>query len=437
MSGIQDWLRERKYFRKFKGDREYTHTFLTSGVADVPDASHSVFNNAYANAIVRGDTPSLSERRTPVFRLFADLDVKLAKAEDDAKLHEVLADIASRTSSFFDVEDDSAGVVVLRAPLDTVKGQLKSGTHLVWPDVYVTSATALAFREFVIEGLASRFGLLFENDWSSIVDKVVYESAGLRMPWSHKGDKGARPYVPTATILPDGSWSEVDLGPKLTAPVVQAWVRRTVIRAPGALPTKLNEGIVVPAASPVSAGRALSESLSRYAPVLKAVQGALAAQYVDQRFIGVVRLSNSFVLRSSSKYCANLGGEHSQSNVYFLLTRRGVQQRCYCRNAKVDGRKYGPCRKYRGPVRPVPKAVIEAFFDEDDALEMIEDEGAAKKSDNSKVEAESGTGSLGASKPAGLKRSASLQAIVDMLRRPWQQPKKARGRPKGSGRGNK
>lgn len=68
------------------------------------------------------------------------------------------------------------------------------------------------------------------------------------------------------------------------------------------------------------------------------------------------------MLRSTSRWCGNIGRAHNSNNVYFQLTRAGVCQRCYCRCDTTEGRRHGLCKDYSSAVWPVPERVIDAFF---------------------------------------------------------------------------
>lgn len=72
------------------------------------------------------------------------------------------------------------------------------------------------------------------------------------------------------------------------------------------------------------------------------------------------------MLRSTARYCFNLGRQHNTNNVYFLLTRRGVCQRCYCRCETAEGRKYGMCKDFASECWAVPREVTDAFFPDAD-----------------------------------------------------------------------
>jgi hypothetical protein len=68
------------------------------------------------------------------------------------------------------------------------------------------------------------------------------------------------------------------------------------------------------------------------------------------------------MLSSTSRWCGNLGRQHRSNTVYFVVTRKGVHQRCYCRCDTLEGRKYGLCKDYHSDTWPVPAAALAALF---------------------------------------------------------------------------
>jgi hypothetical protein len=126
-------------------------------------------------------------------------------------------------------------------------------------------------------------------------------------------------------------------------------------------------------------------SLTPYMPVLPLLDAVLPLEFVGQRFVGLVKTDRGgFMLRSTSRYCLNLGRAHRSNNVYFVLTRDGISQRCYCRCETTEGRRGGLCRKFVSETWPVPPRVSDAFFPDTvdssaavpDASMFVDDEGA-------------------------------------------------------------
>lgn len=58
-----------------------------------------------------------------------------------------------------------------------------------------------------------------------------------------------------------------------------------------------------------------------------------------------------------ARYCLNKGGEHRQSDIYFIVTRNGVCQKCFAR--KGDG---GGCALFRSEPAPIPPMLHQALF---------------------------------------------------------------------------
>jgi len=105
------------------------------------------------------------------------------------------------------------------------------------------------------------------------------------------------------------------------------------------------------------------QSLAGLEGPLAALEACLGPGHAGQRFTGLARPhAGCAVLRSSSRHCANLGRQHNSNTVYFVVTREGVSQRCYCRCETTEGRAFGLCRDFRGPVLPAPRAALEALL---------------------------------------------------------------------------
>lgn len=380
-----EWLRAGGYTMAKAADdgREATHLFLDGGKAAVPDDVNGTFLNAYAAAVVRApphQRPCIVELRTPVFRMFMDMDACFSATADDTDVVTratlVLLHVARLArEAFEEPAADVMEVCVASERKGCGDGGFKQGFHVVWPDVYAAPATALAFRQKLLETpLPDPWP--FTNDPEKVFDASVFRSNGLRMPWSNKGRGDTSHYIPRASLVWDGE--DVVLR-RHAEPAgvadVRAHVARLCIRAFDRPETRVAEDIhrrtaeeAGPAGGSGSGARPSCANLRRYAHVLPALDAALPVQYTGQHFTGLVEGESCFMLRSSSRWCGNLKkGSHSSNNVYFVLSRKGIHQRCYCRCETTEGRFYGMCKDYCGPTHPVPPEVIEAFFGDDAA----------------------------------------------------------------------
>lgn len=353
------WLREHGWWLPHGAATRPTHLLLDGGKACVPDESAGAFLNAYTIAVVKGLYPCVVELRTPVFKLFLDLDIKTAGGSD-LQFDAVMAALQARAAAFFDVEQPRA--IVCTTPPRQADGVVKAGRHVVWTNIQATSATAMAFRACVVEDLEAALPGACTKPWASVVDACVFQANGIRMAFSAKGRDNPATYTPAEVWLGDAC-SQVGAFSGVSA--VRQWVRELSIRRFDALETPLRAGIEVPEAVDAAGGEGLcgtTRSLREYEGALQLLDAALPVQYAGQRFTGVIKAENCFILRSSSRYCENAGRAHNTCNIYFVLTLKGIRQKCYCRCDTTEGRKYGLCRDFGGETYPVPEEALLAFF---------------------------------------------------------------------------
>lgn len=335
-----------------------THLLLTGGKLKVSDASHAEFLAEYANSVARGERTSIVERRTPVFRLFFDLDIHDPHPGADDLLRGAMLAICALARTWFVSGGHHA--TVLRKDVDSPD---KLGVHLVVEDVFVTSGTAVAFRDHVVEQLRQ---VVPDAPWDEIVDPAVFKGSGLRLPWAPKKTSPAV-YLPAAEIRGEDI---IKIEPPTTAADIRHWIRRLSIRAPDENATPVAKEYAA-AACGVSTDSGSSEpttslQLRDYETVLTPEHLRIPAAYEPQKITSIHRVGESVVvLRSSSKKCANKGyEEHRSSNVYFVILRRGVMyQRCYCRKTQSDDRATDlPCSEFASPSWPVSKDLIGRLF---------------------------------------------------------------------------
>lgn len=374
MAHIYDWFRERGYWLAKHAPAERrqacTHLMMDGGMACVPDEAHAAFLNAYAASLVRHPArpPSIVELRTPVFRFFTDLDTRFTAAAQDAEVCALLLAIGKAVDAVAGASD----MVVCSSTNAAAADGGKRGFHLIWPDVLVRQSTAFKLRDAILRELRppGEYGLAPECTWDTVLDPSVYRANGLRMPWSAKGRHDARVYKPTH-LYRDGALAEE--APAASVSALRASVHRLSIRAPGADPTLVASADDDADAAAAEIARAKStspDSLEAYGDVLPSLAAALPVQFLGQRFTAVMHHEpatpgappNSYLLRSSSRFCFNLGRAHRTNNVYFVLSRRGVHQRCYCRCETAEGRKYGMCKDFASSVWPVSAEVTKRFF---------------------------------------------------------------------------
>lgn len=359
---VYEWLRGRGcWLTRGTVDRPATHLMLDGGRAAVPDDMQNTFLNAYASSVVRNGPASacIVELRTPVFRLFLDVDARWAEEPPPDVLQApgvcgvLTAALAAAREAFPDADTDAV-----------VCGGWKHGLHVTWPEVFVTAATALEFRKLLLDKLVPVFGddVPFASPLDAVIDACVFRANGLRMVWAGKGRGAKQHYAPIAELRGAGVFPVQQV---VGVSGVREYVRRLSVRSPGqdATFSTLNTDASGPDASAAASSTVVGGNLTGYADVLPALDAALPLQFVGQKFVGLVRGEACFMLRSTSRWCGNLGRTHRTNNVYFVLTRKGIHQRCYCRCDTLDGRKYGLCKDYSSETWPVTPEVLAVFFD--------------------------------------------------------------------------
>jgi len=180
--------------------KEPTHTMLDGGLLHVPMTSSNNFHELLAEDLDNGVNNFIVEYRTPVFKMFADLDILEDNPISDSRLHGWFCDIQSVMKDIFgkacpapadESGQDDLRVIVCQAPIKTREKNkqfyAKTGVHLIWPNVFVDSETALFVRSAWIQYFENKYGMRHAvNIWEDVFDRSVYEKNGLRMVGSSK-----------------------------------------------------------------------------------------------------------------------------------------------------------------------------------------------------------------------------------------------------------
>lgn len=319
----------------------FTHLFLDGGRAAVPDDMHGVFLNLYTNAILRGERVYAVETKTANFKLFFDIDARYDGDPETAR-HELLDMVRTMNTmveKFWNVSE-TPKAVICEAPIKRSKDPedttFKVGFHVHWPEIITNSPIALAFRAHVIDTLKDSTQLTSINSLEDILDSCVFKANGLRLVFSGKIDE-YRAYVPIAVMSHAEGFQEIP--PTLTADQKRDMVHTTSIRVYGLQLTPCRNGIdkladeAKFAHSRHRAGAQLK--LSEFATFLPQLKALLPVVYDTQVFTGVFKTEHALMFKSSSRYCHNVKREHRTSTVYFVVTRRGIAQRCYCRKEEI------------------------------------------------------------------------------------------------------
>tara|TARA_B110000046_G_C13017229_1_gene409363 strand:+ start:79 stop:1455 length:1377 start_codon:yes stop_codon:yes gene_type:complete len=169
--------------------RELSHTLFTGGKFDIPDVRHEEFLSTYARDIGNRVPHYLNELRTAVFKMFLDIDYVGGEyqTETDALALCVFAQALFR--QFYPSVGPSAFIAVIcTAPAKLVSNGVKTGIHLHFPHLLVSTTEAMLMRKMLVCRLEESTLASPSNGWDDAVDEKVFipRNSGLRMLGSCK-----------------------------------------------------------------------------------------------------------------------------------------------------------------------------------------------------------------------------------------------------------
>jgi len=298
----------------------------------------------------------------------------------------------------------------------------KVGVHLVFPFLNVNRVQALYMTEASIAALESEMGSrgtpsLWQNTWEDVCDKVVHLNGNLRLPYSDKPMKckecdanpackrGSRSlcndplcvyqrkpenrvYVPRMVLKLNGNPDAVMLK-QITSNPYRA-IRMTSVRTHVSTTTRgfePFEGCTMPAE--VVDGKATKKPQKRKTKEARAPPGDKHyLEEVDKRCRVMMELvqksdphyakllfqscfysdstagSRRYLLHvrgEGSHYCLNKADDHHSSTIYFVFSKAGIRQKCFCRKAvpRISGQ---PCPKWSSELMVAPLDKLSLLF---------------------------------------------------------------------------
>ena len=361
------------------GGGDVSHLCLSGGSFSLPKGLAGAFLIKYARATQAGEKLFLVERRTPVFRLFVDLDWATPEPMTKQTQLDVARFVAQQAFLIYAPSNrDQQVIVATRRPeLRQTDGLLKGGMHLHWPDILTDAETARLFRETAVSRCRERFGeKLMPRPWEDVIDDHVFRGSGLRMLYSCKK-------APSDAYSPE--WLlrlkvHDELGmvrPEVVGevPCVEAhghWVQQCSIRYHGVGKTPVQACVEDRmACNQAQASSPLRDaSVEKHARPLEELRSVLPSCYSACRFLKLLEGDcGKFIIRTDSKTCLNLQpigadtpGSHKSNGVYFVVDQRETYQACFCNCETEEGRLHGPCKTFRSQVWRTPTSLSNSLF---------------------------------------------------------------------------
>lgn len=403
--------------------REMTHLLLDGGIVSCPPDQQREFNARYAEALANKVPLFCVEKKTaPAFYMMSEFDLKLRdRAITDDELKLIVRIVQSTVVKAF-ANADHILAVLTAPPKDTKLKDgtpaVQSGIHFVWK-IPVSIDTAWQLRAWILRELdagASTSVVPWAESWSEMYDACVFLDNGLRMVGSNKAakctacdgksfkrdkDSGSvcascqnagrldlgRPYellfVADDKGDPDASLTATYKDPSHVVELVELCSIRVMPDDPpvpisGGDEAQLAKWVVIDKAAvkksrsqPQPRGTPGPKKESKRDDMVELIPTApeygLIARYVLTEFTGTpiathirkTEAGDLYIINSKCHWCANKNGEHSHSNVYYMLGPRGCSQKCFCAKTQANGR---ACLSFTSRPHPVPADVLEAIF---------------------------------------------------------------------------
>jgi P4 family phage/plasmid primase-like protien len=221
----------REFLSANKSETIFTHTGLKGGKYFIKDEDLPRFYDLYTESILDGDHVHLVEKNTPIGSLRVDFDFIY---KPDVTTHQHTREqVVSFCKSYMDSVAEYINlppkvelfIMEKRKPTLDVKGnRMKSGIHIVVPEVCTTSMVEQSVRRNLLKTVSTHFpGLPLNETWDKIYDEaVVKRSVNWMLYGSRKGDDNARPYEMKYIVnYENGNVSVNGTLPQLTSELVK------------------------------------------------------------------------------------------------------------------------------------------------------------------------------------------------------------------------
>lgn len=332
------------------------------GKLHVPPNEYDTFLMSYASGLQRNEPLYMIELRTsPYFKWHADLDMLLTYELSEHQIMIIVPVIQNVIKEHLGVSGkNKLKLLGLSTQPKAKDGMVKSGLHIIAPNIVVSVDDCIAIQEKCIPRLAESITL--ENPWSDAFDTSVYKGSGLRMLGSRKietckNDDGTggtrridsgRPYSVSFVMNGDGKLDDEEAS-RLKRHVNLA-VKMSSIKSFGCLQRDAPQRGI--AAIPVKQQKTTSESAPDDLNIPSLLAHHLHASFASIELVNMKRTPAgvAFSVRGC-KFCMNVEREHSSSNIYIFLSTSGeLTQRCHCP-------KYF-CGSFRSESIPVTSALM-------------------------------------------------------------------------------
>lgn len=394
-SPLKKWVWTNKYFIKTSEPKEKkaeaTHYLLDGGIWKIPLSEYQTFLQLLSKDLHAGEKHYISENRTPVFKFICDLDFYEESIITIKQVEHIVKIIQGVVNEHF---SDQRIIVCGADSKQVIKDNVeytKSGFHLVFPKLWLTSETAKKIRYLCVKQLVETFGERESfNTWEDVVDLSVYEDNGLRMVGCRKindckvcknkkgkkelcescdgvGKKDENRVYKPISVLPENeeylNSIKNDYYVMLLETSIYNYAQfsetESIKEIDVTLPTVNKKG---------GGGKKTKIKTINTNEIDSKIQNFIHKNYKEHysecsvKKVNLNKDSNYYYVEIDDNFCMNVNRQHTSSNIYFQIRPSGISQRCYCKKETVDGRLHGLCKEYASKEIALPAQLKKVLF---------------------------------------------------------------------------
>jgi hypothetical protein len=408
MNTLYKWLEFNNYFTRTNDTPIPSHLLYDGykgGKLYIPRHKEYDFLTEYAKSLSNNESQFIVETRPKTFKFMIDVDISDNHYWSTEEIVKLVSTIQKTVYAFFETNQI---VICCTSPTKTKNDGTHTGIHLIWPNLFITSDTALCIRRGIIQKLKEdKETFKFTKSWEDVIDETIFTRNGYRMIGSDKMSvvkgTGENPDKKVPENRPLGLLFVMDSEGQLSEGYynrlkkdTKALILETSIRY--VIDTYLNQGMNINK-SPLwleedplqrkAANKGVGGTVvggKEHVVIENFIRTKLPSAYKRQAVKAVTRYPDkNLLIKTNSRFCMNLGREHNSCGIYFFASPNGLYQKCLCPCNKLDGRKNGLCMDYTSECYPFDedtRKILFPDFEENLFLKMKKKkkEAAAEKS---------------------------------------------------------
>jgi hypothetical protein len=311
----------------------------------------------YSKELDKGTKLYYVETRPITFKFMIDLDISDDHYWDRDEIICLTRTIQLVVQEYLYNEQ---AVICCVSPEKMKNDKNHTGIHLIWPNLFVMSETALCLRQGIIQKLKNEEKVNREGiDWNTVLDETIYTRNGFRMVGSDKMNRNKIPENREIKLFfvmnADGELNEsyhnrlanntkaliIDTSIRLVFDTyleygmdikIPTWLEEDPIQRKRSMRGQSTQGVVV--------------GTKEHMIIEKFVKSKLPKEFANCVRVITRYPDNNILIKTNTRYCINVGRPHNGCGVYLFASPRGIYQKCLCPCNNLSGRKHGLCMDY-------------------------------------------------------------------------------------------